>query len=133
MSSISNISQLIAALRQKFSTAKSNAPALNGQHPHLSLQTSMRTNKNTKRSLDIKSLEQKLKARIAQSPLQSSDSFTASLHVFVETVLVWEFGEEVSQDPHFHQMLADVVDAVMQSGELKKEFSVLFDTMKFQE
>jgi|GEM_PF-1987186 len=54
-----------------------------------------------------RSLESRLKARISAQPGIGAAKLR---EVFVETVLLWELGEQLAPDPAFSEMVAQVAD-----------------------
>jgi hypothetical protein len=126
---LSNVTQLIEALRQQINATKAGAPAA-AQSVRQSAGAAVQAERKTKRSLDLKSLERKLQARIGKLQRQEGTSFEALTRIFIESILLWEFGDELSQDPRFHQMLDEIVETVAQDDELKEQFRSLFSKMK---
>jgi hypothetical protein len=126
----SNLIRLIESLRQQVGAAKVGAAASSAQNIRQSPETIARPTKKTDRALELKSLERKLNARIGQLQRSQSDSFEVSMRIFIEGVLVWEFGEALSHDPRFHRMVDEIVETVKQNKELQEDFTKLFANMK---
>lgn len=53
-------------------------------------------------------LRKKIADRIRRIDASDPHAHRKSVHVFLESVLLWEFGEHLMDDPKFHAMLDDV-------------------------
>ncbi|MES2355376.1 MAG: hypothetical protein V4568_13460 [Pseudomonadota bacterium] len=128
--STSHVTQLIEALRQQI-TNKAGTPVSTSlaASQSINVATSATNRKNTQRSLGTENLKRKLSARIAGLQGQNDQSFEAAIRIFVEGVLSFEFGDQLSQDPRFHEMLDGIVEFITKDPELQGQFKTLFTEM----
>ncbi|OOG44455.1 hypothetical protein B0B52_06850 [Polaromonas sp. A23] len=79
---------------------------------------------------DLEALEKKMRARIQKLSPDVDRSLDASVRVFIEGVLLWEFGDDLNQDPHFYQMLDEIVPKICENKDLANKFHQLFSDMQ---
>lgn len=63
-------------------------------------------------------LQQRISARLSAIEASDPDRISKGLHIFLEAVLLEEFGNEVVGDPAFQTLLASVQELMMSSDEL---------------
>lgn len=128
--STSHVTQLIEALRLQI-TNKMGTPASSSLAASqlINSSTDVTNRKNARRLLGTADLKRKLSARIASLQGQSDQSFEAAIRLFVEGILSFEFGDQLSQDPRFHEMLDGIVEFITKDPELRGQFQTLFAEM----
>lgn len=77
---------------------------------------------------DIEGLRGRITARLGALPADERGSSRAA-RIFVESVLVWEFGDEVLHDPTFSDLLAQVQDSLTGDPELSRRFIALLNEL----
>lgn len=79
--------------------------------------------RTTRPSIDLRT---KLKSRLVEVGLVDPDR---ARRTFVETVLLWQLGEELARDPAFGDLVAKVADQLRSDRELRTRLSELIDTL----
>jgi len=129
---ISGIAQLMSALRQQISaqrTGGAGAPVPSNRTDP-SRNSAQDVGKNISKSKDTKALEKKLRARISKLRRSGEESLEASVHAFIEGVLVAEFGDVLADDPKFHAMVDEIVAQVLGDDALKGQFATYLSRME---
>ena len=52
-----------------------------------------------------------------------------SNNIFLESVLIWEFGEDIINDSNFQQMIVKLNDAICQNKETSNKFDLLIQQL----
>jgi hypothetical protein len=100
MDPVSNISQLVETLRKQLIESRANTGAgaqINLQKPPLS---SGRPN--------VEELQKKISQKLRRIDTSDPKARQKSVHIFLESVLLWQFGEKLMDDPKFYALLDDV-------------------------
>lgn len=120
-----SISQVMEILRRQISTpdnTQASAKATAARQP-------TKTSEPAKRDRDVKALERKIASRIRLLPLDSDKELRVAIRVFMEDILLAEFGEELGQDPSFYEMVDGLAATVSCDKNLSGEFRTLFRSM----
>ncbi len=90
------------------------------------------TDKKTKTSAKKKikkissnELKKSISEKLQSLDKKNDDYMQQSSNVFLESVLLWEFGEEIINAPEFHQMLDKINNAIHSNKESSDKFSRL--------
>ncbi len=105
MDPVSNVSQLVAILRKQLAESQ-NKPntSANVSPPPKSALTSGR--------LNIDELQRKTREKIGRLDPSDPKVQHKSIRIFLESVLTWQFGESLIEDPKFYGLLEDVQNAI---------------------
>ena len=121
---ISQLAQMIAAFRKQIQKSRIQS--------NLSVQYSSKTSTGSEKikKRDLKQVEKKLIERITKLDMTQDNNFELGVHIFVQEILLWEFGENLSKDPHFTQVLDEVMSAFVNDQQTKLQFTTLFSQMR---
>lgn len=111
MDPIDGVSSLARLLRGRVATEKRSAKVDTRRQPD-------RVPERT----SLQELEKELKVRLKQIEAAASDSEIKS-KVVLESVLVWEFGDEVRNEPKFNLLVAKLHQHVNGNEKMKQAFS----------
>jgi len=101
MEPVSNIGHLVEVLRKRLAESqKSTGASLKAAQTTGAARSAGRPG--------IEELQKKIRDRLSRIDLNDPKSHQKSVHVFLESVLLWEFGEHLMDDPKFHALLDDV-------------------------
>ena len=128
MDPINSINQLMAALRRQM--------AERGERSSRSSDTasSSAARKSTPRQSTKASLE-KIQRRIGQrlQHLQADERRgSPGTQIFIESILAWEFGEDVLTDPRFGDLVANVRETMAEDPALQQNLERLLDKLAVQ-
>jgi len=70
-------------------------------------------------SLELKELEKRLFDRVAALDSNDPAKQKNATYVFVQTVLTWEFGEKLLEDPGFHELVEKVSELFQSNTKLR--------------
>jgi hypothetical protein len=124
---VSHVAQLIEALRREMGSIQESQKAAPAE------QIARQMPGVGQARYDLEALEKKTRARIQKLSPTAGRSLEASVRVFIEGVLLWEFGDDLNQDPHFYQMLDEIVPKICENKELAKKFQQLFSDMQYKQ
>lgn len=113
---IDSLSGIMRALRRRMAESSEKRPAAGSDKTATST-----TRTTTTTGGDIGALRRRIEARLGGLPASERGSAQAQ-RIFVETVLVWEFGDQIVQDPAFSQLLARVQDALAAEPDARRRF-----------
>ena len=80
-------------------------------------------------SRDPRKLERKIASRVRLLPIGSEKELRTAIRLFMEEVLLAEFGDELAQDPAFHEMVDGIARNATSDDKLSGEFRTLFKSM----
>ena len=123
-----NISQVMEILRRQISTPDNAQASL--RSAAMARQAKSLEKDRTARGNDPKALERKIASRIRLLPLDSDKELRTAIRVFMEDVLLAEFGDELGQDPGFYEMVESLATTVSGDKALSGEFKSLFRSMR---
>jgi len=89
-----------------------------------SKKTSKSTNKKNKK-LSISELKTSIFKKVKNLDNTDSDYSQQVQKIFLESVLIREFGEELANDPDFHEMINKINDSISKDTESSLNFSNL--------
>lgn len=121
---ISQLAQMIAAFRKQIQKSRIQS--------NLSVQSSDNTSTASEKikKRDLKQVERKLIERISKLDMTQDNDFQLGVHMFVQEILLWEFGENLREDPDFIQVLDEVMNAFVNDQQTKLQFITLFSQMR---
>jgi len=70
-------------------------------------------------SLELEELEKRLFDRIAALDPNDPDKQKNLTYLFVQTILTWEFGEKLLEDPGFHELVEKVSELFCSNTKLR--------------
>lgn len=79
--------------------------------------------------VSVEELQQKIRDRIRNLGNAQSDRKKQATRVFVESVLAWEFGEEISSDPRFYTLVEHVQSAMESDASIGNSIDMMIDKM----
>jgi regulator of protease activity HflC (stomatin/prohibitin superfamily) len=121
MDPINPLNQLIQALRQQMAAQAQKSKRTTSKH------TERQTKTKQKTAVKIVSLDQiqtRIRERVRQLEPEQRDSIQAA-RIFVESILVWEFGEELLQDPRWQEISKEVQESMTGDPETWARFRTL--------
>jgi hypothetical protein len=115
---------MIAAFRKQIQKSRIQS--------NLSVQSSDNTSTASEKikKRDLKQVERKLIERISKLDMTQDNDFQLGVHMFVQEILLWEFGENLREDPDFIQVLDEVMNAFVNDQQTKLQFITLFSQMR---
>lgn len=123
MDSIRRINELVALLRSGLSPDKSQ---LSTKQPATAAHSGQRLSSKraeTDRSLDISELKKRVLDRISLlTPEQQKGE--KAVQIFIESVLAWEFGNELQNDPRFHSIAQEISKHFVSDHSLQKSIQI---------
>lgn len=122
MDPIKGMNHITRILRQKMAERKSSqVKSDSGSYASLN---SAGPGKLPKASVD--EVKRKIGERIRALPDEEKKG-TKAAHIFVETVIAWEFGEQLLQDPQFMDLSKEVVNAMAENPSVWEKMQTLLD------
>lgn len=106
MDRISGLNHIIQALRKQLDRPSSKTAA--DRQP----ENKQTTDSSASSSLNLKQLEQRIVERVKAINDDGRDPRRKASYVFVESVLAWEFGEQMLKEPDFADIINKVNDAI---------------------
>ena len=98
---------------------------------------SLTANKKTKNSVKKKikktsptELKKSISEKLRILDKKSPDYNQQSRNIFLESVLLWEFGEDIINAPEFHQMLDKISNTICNNKESSRKFSKLIKQLR---
>ena len=70
-------------------------------------------------SLELIELEQRLLDRIKVVDPVDPDRDKKTIYIFVQTILIWELGENLLKDPNFHELVEKVSELIHSNTRLR--------------
>jgi hypothetical protein len=122
MDPIKGMNHITRILRQKM--AERNSSQIKSDSGNYASLNSAGPGKLPKASAD--EVKHKIGERIRALPDKEKKGPKAA-HIFVETVITWEFGEQLLQDPQFMDLSKEVVDAMAENPSVWKKMQTLLE------
>jgi len=106
--------------------------SLRSQIEPLSGKTARKTDKKTDKSepeetassaLSMNQLEQRIVERIKTIDPDADNPQRKAFFILVESILAWEFGEQLLKDPEFYEIINKVTDSIQDNTSLNKTIS----------
>ncbi len=118
MSRIDGLTQVMELLRRQLSATKSG--------PSVKKRAAAHRPPLTKAS--PQALKQRIEERLRGLDLSGQGERHAA-RIFLESVLTWEFGEELANDPNFGQMVAEIDQLIQSNEELRATFTQMIQRL----
>ena len=80
------------------------------------------------RKADIQDLKVQIGKRLAGLSPEERRSKRGQ-QVFLESVLVWEFGDEITSDPAFAQLTAEIQQAIEKETDVSDRFGAMLESL----
>jgi hypothetical protein len=123
MDPINNVGHLVEVLRKQLAESQKNSGA--------TFKTGATSNaaKNIGRP-SVEDLQKKIREKLNRIDINDPKSRQKSVQVFLESVLLWEFGERLMDDPKFYALLNDVQTSMESDPEVSESLSTLISTLR---
>lgn len=125
MDPINGISQIMQILRRKLGEQSTDANSKTGT----SRQTSPTGQQERSEKPSAEEIQRKIGDRIKALNEDEREGTKATL-VFVESVLVWEFGDKLLQDPKFAELSKQVAHTISQDRTASAQMQNLLSELK---
>lgn len=122
MDPVSNVGHLLEALRKQL--AESPRKAATGSKAGQSQGAPAAARP------DIGQLQKKIGEKLQRIDSGDPKSRQKSVHVFLESVLLWEFGEQMMDDPKFYALLDEVQSSMESDHALQESLSTLISQLR---
>jgi hypothetical protein len=123
MDPVSNIGQLVETLRKRLTESQQKADIT--AKPSSSAKPASRTARS-----NVEELQRKIREKLRRIDLHDPKAQQKSVHVFLESVLLSEFGETLIEDPKFHILLDDVQQSMESDPRIRDELSTLIAQLR---
>lgn len=123
MEPISTVGQLVETLRKQLSEAQNRPGVLNkapGSTPASSASG----------RADVDALRQKIQEKLRRVNATDPKAEQKSIRIFLESVLLWEFGERLMDDPKFYALLDDVQHSMESDPAIHETLATLLAQLK---
>jgi hypothetical protein len=128
MDPVSKLTRLLEALRlQQTGTKRSNKSTATTDTKRSALQTDSAGIFSNKKP-DIDQLNRRISERINRLPPEDQESDKA-VQIFIDSVLAWEFGEELLQSDSFSRYSKQIRVAINSDSKLNLEFKLLLKSL----
>ena len=78
----------------------------------------------------VEELQRKVREKLRHIDSNDPKALSKSVHVFLESVLLWEFGESLMDDPKFHALLDDVQRSMESHPHTRNQLSTLIAQLR---
>jgi len=114
MDKINGFNNIIAVLRKQIgSPAKNKAKSVDTKS------SADDTEASATSSLELAQLEKRLLDRIKALDPNDPDKTKKTSYIFVQTILTWELGEKLLEDPNFHELVEKVSNLIQSNTGLR--------------
>ncbi|MEM7468722.1 MAG: hypothetical protein AAF387_17780 [Pseudomonadota bacterium] len=124
MDPIDHFSRLIGQLNQR----SENAQASKTEKTARTKQTKQSQETHTRALDPAKDIKEKIAKRLKSMPLAERQTKRAA-EIFVESVMLSEFGETLVTNSEFHELVNRVATAIYESPNIAPEFNSLVDAL----
>lgn len=115
MVSVDNIHRLLGTLQQDLaSKSEKSSPS---DHSNVT-----RKNQSGKKKIDQDALKKSLSKKLASLPLNVDNNEKLARYVFLESVLLWEFGDGVSDSHQLNEIIQKIDSTIQADKELQNAF-----------
>ena len=121
MDPIGNINHLAEILRKQLAETQ--------QKPGTTSKPAMQTAAADGRP-GIEELRRRVREKMQRIETNDPKAEQKSIHVFLESVLLWEFGDRLMEDPKFYAMLDEVQRSMESDPTLRKELTTLVEMLR---
>lgn len=123
MDPISNVGHLVEVLRKQLTESQKNTGAT-----VKAARTSGATQAAGRPS--VEDLKKKVREKLRRIDVSDPTFKQKSVHVFLESVLLWEFGERLMDDPKFYALLDDVQSSMESDPAVSESLSTLMSKLR---
>lgn len=123
MDPINNVSQLVETLRKQLVESQ-NRTAPSSKAPSKLGPTAASGRP------DIGEVQQKIREKLRRIDSNDLKAEQKSIRIFLESVLLWEFGERLMDDPKFYALLDDVQHSMESDTAVRESLAVLVAQLK---
>jgi hypothetical protein len=123
MDPISNVGQIVEILRKKLVDTQNKT-----DFPNSSNKAANTVAASAKPS--IQELQKKIREKLKTIDPDDPKSSAKSIHIFLESVLLWEFGEKLTNDPKFYAMLDDIQQHMESDSAIRDDLTKLMSILK---
>jgi hypothetical protein len=123
MDPINNVNQLVETLRRQLIDAQNKTGATS--------RTPSQTNIGaTSGQAGVEVLQQKIREKLRRIDSGDPKAAQKSVHIFLESVLLWEFGERLMEDPKFYALLDEVQISMESDPAVREDLSMLISQLR---
>jgi hypothetical protein len=123
MDPVSNVGHLLEALRKQL--AESPRKAGTGAKAGAPASAAAAAGRP-----DVAQLQKKIREKLQRIDSGDPQSRRKSVHVFLESVLLWEFGEQMMDDPKFYALLDEVQSSMESDPALRESLTTLVSQLR---
>ncbi len=123
MDPVSNVSQLFETLRKQLHEAQ-NKPGSASKASGTSKETAIHTRPS------IEQMQRKVRDKLRHVDPDDPKAQAKSVRIFLESVLLWEFGENLMDDPKFYAVLDDVQLTMESDLRIKENLDSLISMLR---
>jgi len=120
MDRISGLNQIIEVLRKNIGKSRSGTTE---SSKNKASDSQVETNSTSQ--LSIEELENRIIERVKSVDIDEKNGKTKA-YIFIESVLAWEFGEDILNDPGFHDLVSRVAESIQSVEHVDKKLNQLF-------
>lgn len=124
MDPINGLNQIIEILRQRLQQGAERI----GKRPAERKTSARAASKASKPA--IEQLERRLVERLRSLDNDTAEPSRRAVRAFLESVLAWEFGEELLQDARFLEMARDIENQILSDPGLNQRLGALFKQLR---
>lgn len=118
------VNGLVQILRQKLSERPNTVESKNTSKP-----SATNTTSSTEAKLSIGEVKRKIGERV-KALSDDEHQPTHAAQIFVESIITWEFGDQLLQDPKFGELSKDVVNTLSQHPTVWKHMQSMLSEFK---
>jgi hypothetical protein len=123
MDPVSNVGHLVEVLRKQLAESQKNTGA--------SLKSNQTAGAGPAAGRpSVEELQKKIRERLSRIDVNDPKSRQKSVHVFLESVLLWEFGERLMDDPKFYALLDDVQFSMEADPAMRESLTTLISRLR---
>jgi hypothetical protein len=124
MDRIAGLGQIVRLLRKKISRQ-----TMQIESRHISMAATSTASVQNASVSSIDQLEQRILKRFRTIDLTAADGKHKCVYVFVESILVWEMGEDLLKDPEFDELVGKVSKTILGDERFDAKFSSLLASL----
>lgn len=126
MAEIDGLGYMLEALRRRISSNSTRTGRLGAASHDLAKSASEPTIKS---KTSVGELRQKVRERIRALPQDGLADEEHAARVFLESVLLWEFGDDVAPSPELAGLVSDIAAEMRSHPELQRDLATLIDNL----
>lgn len=124
MDPITRLNRLMETLRQQIAGSVKRPDAGAGQSASHEVQSEGRPERP-----DIQELRSRIAARVLALDAGSPDRKRRARRIFFESVIAWEFGDQLLLDSEFSRMIDNIEETVQADPEMDQQFNELLASL----